>query len=59
LGCWISPCYGLFSLGTRFETDETFISLIFQLFGLRILNQQIQGHDCTAQKSIQVEQMQK
>jgi hypothetical protein len=32
LGCWISPCYGPFSLGGRFETYEPFISLIFQLF---------------------------
>jgi hypothetical protein len=31
LGCWISPCYGPFSLGTRFETYEPFISLIFQI----------------------------
>jgi hypothetical protein len=30
LGCWISPYYGPFSLGARFETYETFISLIFQ-----------------------------
>jgi hypothetical protein len=30
LGCWISPCYGPFSLGARFETYEPFISLIFQ-----------------------------
>jgi hypothetical protein len=30
LGCWISPCYGLFSLGGRFETYEPLISLIFQ-----------------------------
>jgi len=22
LGCWISPCYGPFSLGARFETYE-------------------------------------
>jgi hypothetical protein len=29
LGCWVSPCSSLFSLGTRFET---FISLIFQFF---------------------------
>jgi hypothetical protein len=35
LGCWISPCYGLFSLGACLETYEPFISLIFQfLFGL-------------------------
>jgi hypothetical protein len=30
LGCWISPCYGTFWLGARFETYEPFISLIFQ-----------------------------
>jgi hypothetical protein len=27
--CWISPCYGPFSLGARFETYEPFISLTF------------------------------
>jgi hypothetical protein len=32
LGCWISPCYGPFSLGGRFDTYEPFISLIFQVF---------------------------
>ena len=32
LGCRISPCYGLFSLGARFETYEAFISLILQIF---------------------------
>jgi hypothetical protein len=32
LGCWISPCYGLFSLGRHFETYETFIYLIFKFF---------------------------
>jgi hypothetical protein len=32
LGCWISPSYGLFSLGGRFETYETFISLMFDFF---------------------------
>jgi hypothetical protein len=30
LGYWISPRYGPFSLGARFETYEPFISLIFQ-----------------------------
>jgi hypothetical protein len=30
LGCWISPCYGPFSLGARFETYEPVISLIFK-----------------------------
>jgi hypothetical protein len=42
LGCWISPCYGPFSLGERFETYEPFISLIFQIFSgrgeLRVTN---------------------
>jgi hypothetical protein len=33
LGCWISPRYGPFSLGARFETYEPFIYLIFQFFG--------------------------
>jgi hypothetical protein len=32
LGCWISPCFGPFSLGARCETYEPFISLIFQFF---------------------------
>jgi hypothetical protein len=32
LGCWISPCYGPFSLGVHFETYEPFISLIFKFF---------------------------
>jgi hypothetical protein len=32
LGYWISPCYGLFLLGTRFETHEPFISLILQFY---------------------------
>jgi hypothetical protein len=32
LGCCISPCYGPFSLGERFETYEPFISSIFQIF---------------------------
>ena len=35
LGCWISPCYGPFSLGARFATYEPFISLIFQIFSGR------------------------
>jgi hypothetical protein len=30
LGCWISPCYGPFSLGGRSEIYEHFISLIFK-----------------------------
>jgi hypothetical protein len=49
LSCWISPCYGPFSLGTHFETYEPFISLIFQFFSgcgkLWKLNQWIKGHD--------------
>jgi hypothetical protein len=32
LGCWISPCYGPFSLGVRFESHEPFIYLIFNFF---------------------------
>jgi hypothetical protein len=32
LGCWISPCYGPFWLGARFEIYEPFISLVFQNF---------------------------
>jgi hypothetical protein len=32
LGCWISSCYGPFSLGARFESYEPFISLIFKFF---------------------------
>jgi hypothetical protein len=32
LGCWISPCYGPFSLGGRFETYEPFFPLIFKFF---------------------------
>jgi len=31
LGCWISPCYGPFSLGARFENYEPYISLIFHI----------------------------
>jgi hypothetical protein len=34
LGYWISPCYGPFSLGGRFETYEPFIYLIFIFFFL-------------------------
>jgi hypothetical protein len=30
LGCWISSCYGPFSLGAHFETYEPFSSLMFQ-----------------------------
>jgi hypothetical protein len=33
LGFWISPYYGLFSLGWHFETYELFMSLIFQFLG--------------------------
>jgi hypothetical protein len=32
MGCWISSCYGPFSLGMRFETYKPFIYLIFQFF---------------------------
>jgi hypothetical protein len=31
-GYWISPCYGPFSLGSRFEAYEPSISLIFPFF---------------------------
>jgi hypothetical protein len=31
-GRWISPCYGPFWLGGRFETYKPFISLIFHFF---------------------------
>ena len=33
LGCYISPCYGPFSLGAGFETYETLVCLIFQILG--------------------------
>jgi hypothetical protein len=55
-GCWISPCYSPFSLGGRFETYETFISLIFPYLWDRgeqriteaadTESADIQGHDC-------------
>jgi hypothetical protein len=32
LGCWLSPCYGPFSVGASFETYKPFISLIFLFF---------------------------
>jgi len=32
LGCWISPYYGQFWFGVRFETYKPFVSLIFQIF---------------------------
>jgi hypothetical protein len=35
LGCWISPCYGPFSLGARYDTYEPFISSIFKFFSGR------------------------
>jgi hypothetical protein len=38
LGCWISPCYGPFSLGGCFETYEPFIYLIFKCFGAAVVN---------------------
>jgi hypothetical protein len=38
LGCWISQCFGLFSPGTRFETYEQFISLIFKIFFCAAVN---------------------
>jgi hypothetical protein len=33
LGCWILQCYGPFSLGASFETDEPLISLNFNFGG--------------------------
>jgi hypothetical protein len=30
LGCWISPCYGSFSISAGFVTYEPFISLNFK-----------------------------
>jgi hypothetical protein len=49
LGCWISPCYGPFSLGGRFENHEPFIYLILQIYFSGhgtplILNQWVRGH---------------
>ena len=38
LGCWTSPCYGLFWLGVSFETYELFISLIFDFFFRAAIN---------------------
>jgi hypothetical protein len=35
LGCWNSPCYGLFLFGARFETNKLFISLLFNFFSGR------------------------
>jgi hypothetical protein len=35
-GCWISPCYGPFSLGACCETYEPFISLILEFFGAAV-----------------------
>jgi hypothetical protein len=32
LGCSISPCYGPFSLGARFENYQQFIPLVFPIF---------------------------
>jgi hypothetical protein len=47
-GCWISPSYGQVSLGWRFETYKSFISIIFQFFSdcgePWILNQWMQEH---------------
>jgi hypothetical protein len=36
LGRWIPLCYGPFSLGTRFETYETFHLFNFQFFSGRV-----------------------
>jgi hypothetical protein len=50
LGCWISSCYGPFSLCMHFETYEPFVCLIYQFFPGRskpwILNQRNWGHNC-------------
>jgi hypothetical protein len=50
LGCWISPSYGPFSLGARFETYVPVIYFILQFFSgrgcPRVLNLWIRGHDC-------------
>jgi hypothetical protein len=35
LGCWISPCYGPYSLGACFETFKPFNSFIFNFFSGR------------------------
>jgi hypothetical protein len=43
LGCWISPCYGLYSLGVRFEPYEAFISLIFKFFDGATVNCRYRG----------------
>jgi hypothetical protein len=34
-GCWISSCYGPFSLGARIENYDPFVSLIFQFIFFR------------------------
>jgi hypothetical protein len=62
LGCWISPCYGPFSLGARFETYEAFGSLIFQFFSSGRAKPRITetadtesvdiGHHCIGMESI-------
>jgi hypothetical protein len=48
---WNQECYGLFSLGMRFETYEPFFPSILQFFSgcskQWMLNQQIWGHNCT------------
>jgi hypothetical protein len=38
LGCWISPCYGPFLLGGRFETYELVISLIYIFYFRAVVN---------------------
>ena len=58
LGCWISPCYGPFSLGARFETYEPFISLIFQIVSGRDkqlrLNPRIRRFACIWKQPYQI-----
>jgi hypothetical protein len=49
LGCWISPCYGPYSLGGCCKTYKLFIlfSNFFSGHGkLQIMNQQILWHTC-------------
>jgi hypothetical protein len=52
LGCWISPCYGPFSLGGLFESYQPFISLIFNFFSSRVFSRLNETADyepvCTA-----------
>jgi hypothetical protein len=47
LGCWISPRFGPFSLGVRFETYEPFISLIVQILFWAVGNCGYGGSPCS------------